>query len=85
MTDSDARTYYDLHKDNFRVPETQRARHILIQVGKTATEDERKTAREKAEGLLKKLKDGEDFGKLASEFSDDTASKAKGEFLAVYG
>ncbi len=84
VTDSDARLYYDLHKDDFKVPETQRARHILIKVGKTATEAERKTAREKAEGLLKRLKDGEDFGKLASEFSDDTASKARGGDLGFF-
>jgi parvulin-like peptidyl-prolyl isomerase len=31
-----------------------------------------------AEKLLKRAKDGEDFGKLAAEFSDDPGSKSKG-------
>lgn len=84
VTDSDARIYYELNKDDFKAPETVRARHILVNAGKTATEDEKEKAREKAEGLLKRLKDGEAFDKLASEFSDDTASKAKGGDLGFF-
>ena len=37
-----------------------------------------KEKREKAEGILKKIKDGEDFAKLAKEFSEDPGSKDKG-------
>jgi len=84
VTDSDARIHYDLHKDDFKIPETVRARHILILAGKAAAENEKKTAREKAEGLLKRLKDGEDFEKLASELSDDTASKERGGDLGFF-
>lgn len=34
--------------------------------------------REKAEQILQRARGGEDFGKLAEEFSEDTASKSKG-------
>lgn len=84
ITDVDATIYYDLHKDDFRVPETVRARHILIKVLKRTDEDEKRTALEKTEGILKRLKAGEDFAKLATELSEDTSSKAKGGDLGFF-
>lgn len=49
------------------------ARHILIRFG-----DDEEAARAKAENLLARLKNGEDFGDLAREFSEDTANAATG-------
>ncbi|OGH00273.1 MAG: hypothetical protein A2600_07300 [Candidatus Lambdaproteobacteria bacterium RIFOXYD1_FULL_56_27] len=47
------------------------ARHILILAKPNAPEGEVKKAKEKLEGLRKQLISGEDFGKLAQEFSQD--------------
>lgn len=52
-------------------------RHILIKADKSKTE-ELEEARKKAEGLLERIKKGEDFAALAKEFSDDPGSKDKG-------
>jgi hypothetical protein len=41
--------------------------------------------KEKAQGLLERVKKGENFEKLASEFSDDPGSKANGGDLGWFG
>ncbi|HVJ92264.1 MAG TPA: peptidylprolyl isomerase [Labilithrix sp.] len=52
-------------------------RHILVKGDKEKPE-ELEAARKKAEGILERIKKGEDFAKLAQEFSDDPGSKEKG-------
>lgn len=52
-------------------------RHILIKGSKDKPE-ELEAAKKKAEGILERIKKGEDFAKLAKEFSDDPGSKDKG-------
>ena len=44
-----------------------------------------KTPRDKAEELLKRVRAGEDFAKLAEEFSSDQGSKIKGGDLGWFG
>ncbi len=80
----DIDAYYKTHQEEFRTPEMVKARHILVKVDKTAPEEAKKAAKEKAEGLLKRLKGGEDFAKIAAEFSDDPGSKAKGGDLGFF-
>ena len=52
-------------------------RHILIKGDKDKPE-ELAAAKTKAEGILARIKKGEDFAALAKEFSDDPGSKDKG-------
>jgi peptidyl-prolyl cis-trans isomerase D len=52
-------------------------RHILIKADKSKPEA-LEEARKKAEGVLERVKKGEDFAALAKEFSDDPGSKDKG-------
>lgn len=52
-------------------------RHILVK-GDKAKPDELAAAKTKAEGILERIKKGEDFAKLAKEFSEDPGSKDKG-------
>jgi peptidyl-prolyl cis-trans isomerase C len=84
VSDDDLKTYYDTHKDEFKTPEMIKARHILVKVDSSASEDDKKKAKEKAEMYLKRIKDGEDFAKLASEVSDDPGSKTKGGDLGFF-
>lgn len=56
------------------------AQHILFNFG-TDTNG----AKVKAEQIFTRLKAGEDFGKLAAEFSDDPGSKVKGGDLGWFG
>lgn len=82
-TDADAKKFYDENTAKFEQPETVRAAHILLMTSDPATHadlaDEKKAEKKKQiEGLLKRAKAGEDFGKLAKEFSEDTGSKDNG-------
>jgi peptidyl-prolyl cis-trans isomerase C len=61
-----------------KVPERLRLRHILIAVDPKAPPADREKARQKAQDVLKRLQAGEDFGKLAQQYSDDPGSKTRG-------
>jgi parvulin-like peptidyl-prolyl isomerase len=56
----------------------------MIKVNKTDSTEAKKKAKEKAEGILKRVKTGEDFAKLAVEFSEDPGSKNKGGDLGFF-
>src|ERR1700690_1275084 len=77
--------YYDQHRDEYRVPDQVKVRHILIKTPLPAPgqkEDEKAIAeaRAKAEDILKQVKAGGDFAKLAEKDSDDPGTaKAGGE------
>jgi peptidyl-prolyl cis-trans isomerase C len=84
VSDKEAEDYYGKNKKVFEKPERVRARHILILVKQGAGDDEKKAAKKKAEGLLDRVRKGEDFAKLAGEFSDDPGSKQKGGDLGFF-
>lgn len=77
--------YYEKNRSELMEPEKIRARQIYIAVN---TETETKTkidaAKKKAESILERLKNGEDFGTLASEFSQDSLTKDKGGDLGYF-
>lgn len=84
VTDQDLQAYYDQHREEYRVPEQVKVSHILIKTplpAAGAKEDEKAVAdaRAKAEGVLKEVKAGGDFAKLAEKYSDDTTAKSGGE------
>jgi peptidyl-prolyl cis-trans isomerase C len=84
VSDKEAKAYYDKNIELFKTPEQVKARHILIQVPKDASEEDKKKLKEKAEELLKKVQAGEDFAKLAEANSDDPGTKAKGGELGFF-
>jgi peptidyl-prolyl cis-trans isomerase D len=76
-TDADLQAIYQQQIDSFKQGETRTARHILIAVnGKDPQADA--AAKAKAEDVLKQLKAGGDFAKLAAKYSDDPGSKNQG-------
>jgi parvulin-like peptidyl-prolyl isomerase len=82
-TDADAKKYYEDFPARFEQPEMVRASHILVSTidpeTKAPLADEKKLAKRKAaEDLLKRLRAGEDFAKLAKEFSEDPGSRDNG-------
>jgi peptidyl-prolyl cis-trans isomerase D len=84
VTDQDLQAYYDQHREEYRVAEQVKVSHILIKTplpAPGAKEDEKAVAdaRAKAEGVLKEVKAGGDFAKLAEKYSDDTTAKTGGE------
>ncbi len=74
VTDEALHQYYDqVAPERYTDAERRRARHILIEAGSDDA-----AAKQKADEVMAKAKAGEDFGKLAGEYSDDPGSKARG-------
>lgn len=81
--DEQARKFYDDNPRQFEQPESVRAAHILIATQDITTQKElsdaeKKERKKKIDALLVRARKGEDFGKLAKEFSDDPGSKDRG-------
>jgi peptidyl-prolyl cis-trans isomerase D len=77
VTDADLQRSYTQNQEAFRTPERVKARHILLKTqGKPASEEA--AIKAKGENLLKQIKGGADFAKLAKENSEDPGSAANG-------
>ena len=63
----DVAAFYRKHKDHFLIGESVRAAHIVKHVNEDVTEEQ---AREAIEDAQRRLDAGEEFEKLADEFSD---------------
>src|ERR1039458_7718116 len=75
--DADLERMYTQNQEAFRTPERVKARHILLKTqGKPASEEA--AIKAKGENLLKQIKSGADFAKLAKENSEDPGSGANG-------
>jgi peptidyl-prolyl cis-trans isomerase SurA len=78
----EAMKYYEEHKKDYIKPEQVALRAIEISTeGKK--ESEIPDLKKKAEELLKRINDGEDFGALAKRFSDGSTAQ-QGGYLGVY-
>ena len=79
VDDAQLRAYYDEQKtktpERYSQAEQRRVRHILLQV---ADPKEDAAVKAKADAILKRAQGGEDFSKLAKEFSQDTGSAQQG-------
>ncbi|HEY3738680.1 MAG TPA: peptidylprolyl isomerase [Bryobacteraceae bacterium] len=75
--DDQLRAAYNRDIDRFRLPERVKVRHILI-LTQGLNDEQKKAALDKIKGILKRVKAGEDFGKLAKEYSEDPGSKNNG-------
>ncbi len=64
--------------------EQVRARHILITVDKDASLKDKTAALNKAKEAKKKIDQGEDFAKVAQEYSQDTVSAKRGGDLGFF-
>lgn len=84
VSEEDARKFYDQNPDKFTRSESVKASHILIGVEPTASAEEKKTAREKAEKLRKELNGGADFAALAKANSSCPSSQQGGD-LGFFG
>src|SRR5690606_7280814 len=58
--------------------------HIMVKLSPTAGQDEIDNAKKKIDEIYGKLENGEDFARLAEQFSDDRGSAAKGGELPPF-
>jgi len=84
--ETELREYYNKNKDRYTDPEKIHARHILIRPDMKEKDRDaaKKAAVEKARGLLKRIKAGEDFSRIAKENSGDPGSAKKGGDLGWF-
>jgi peptidyl-prolyl cis-trans isomerase D len=69
VSDSEVRKYYDEHKDEFKVEERRKLNYVLFSTNPSA-EDTARTY-QLAEDIKKDAEAGQDFSKLADEYSED--------------
>ncbi len=77
-SDAGLQKRYQDAKEDFKQPEAAHILHILIKVDPKAAPAVDAAAKAKAENLVKQLRGGADFAKLARESSGDPSSSSKG-------
>ena len=81
ITDEDVRARYDAMIRRSASVSAVRLQHVLIGLPPKPTEAQVAQAKETSAVVIQRAKGGEDFGKLAAEFSDDEATKnSDGDF-----
>ncbi len=84
VSEEEVKAYYEKHREKYQEPRAVRARHILIEVPQGATPEQEKEALKKAQRLRERILKGEDFAKLAQEYSADPGTKEKGGELGFF-
>jgi peptidyl-prolyl cis-trans isomerase D len=86
LNEQDLKSYYEQNLQRLSSKEERRASHILITAAKDSPEAEKKTARAKAEELLKLVKaKPASFADVARKNSQDPGSAVKGGDLDFFG
>ena len=85
VSDQDAETYYKEHGAEFERPKRLKTAHILVRVAPTGGSEAENKSRAKIAEAIRRVKAGEDFGKLATEISEDTATAGQGGELGFVG
>ena len=83
-SEAELQAYYNEHKAEFLAPATVKAQHILVKADQDADPEAVAAALAKAQTILKELKQGADFAKLAEKYSDDPGSKTRGGDLGYF-
>ncbi len=77
------KSYFDSHQADFSKPEQAKVRHILVKAEK-GNADQVSKAKAEAEAIVKSLKSGADFAKLAQEKSQDPGSAKQGGVIDYF-
>jgi len=88
-TDADVKKYYEDNPKASEMPEQVHVRHILLLTMDTTThapipDDQVKAKKKQIDDILKRARSGEDFAKLAKEYSEDPGSKDNGGELPPF-
>ena len=83
VTEGDIDQYLNANREKLETGLSFEARHILFVPTAGAGEDGWQAARRRGEDIYTRVMGGEEFGELAREFSDDTATAKNGGRLGV--
>ena len=85
VSDADTEAYYKEHRAEYERPKRLKTSHILVRVPPTGGSEAENKSKAKVEEAIRRAKAGEDFGKLAKELSEDTATAPQGGDLGFVG
>ena len=85
VTDQEAEAYYEANKDDFKVEEQVRARHLLVRVADNATEADVAKAMETVNKAQADLKAGKTFEETAAAYTEDPSGIQTGGELGWFG
>ncbi len=83
VSQEDIQAYYEQQQEKYKVPEKVEARHILIKVDETDTDEAVKKALERAQEVYQMAAKGQDFEALAKKYSEGP-SKTSGGYLGTF-
>ncbi len=78
INEEELKEYYEKNKNNYKIPQGVKIKHILIYVPKDANEKIEQQAFEKALKIRKKILEGTSFEEMVEKYSEDIVSKRKG-------
>ncbi|RKX60555.1 MAG: hypothetical protein DRP29_02410 [Thermodesulfobacteriota bacterium] len=78
INEEELKEYYEKNKNNYKIPQGVKIKHILIYVPKDADEKIEQQAFEKALKIRKKILEGTSFEEMVEKYSEDIVSKRKG-------
>ncbi len=81
VTDEEIKKYIDENKEALTQNETYKLRQIFFK--RPSSDSDQKTIEDKAGQIIERIKNGEDFSKLAIEFSEDASGKQGGELGVI--
>jgi peptidyl-prolyl cis-trans isomerase D len=84
IDEKDIQAYYEDNQSKYEEKKQIKARHILFRVDLKVTPAEEANIKEKAMTVLKRAQAGEDFAKLAKEFSQDESTAPNGGLLEYF-
>ena len=84
VTEAECRGFYDSHPENFFVPERLRVSHLFLAAPPETAPEIVEAKRTAIEALSVRLVADEDFASLASENSEDEATKLRGGDLGYF-
>jgi parvulin-like peptidyl-prolyl isomerase len=79
VSNEEVHDFYVNNPDKFHVPESVKARHILLKVHPSANDETRNGVRERMNGIVEQLANGADFSALAIKYSEDTSASDGGD------
>ena len=83
VSDADVQSYYERHMQSANLQ--VRASHIFLSIPEGADAANAQEKERQAQLLLKRAQSGEDFARLAREYSEDPATRAEGGDLGWFG
>lgn len=84
VTGAEIEAYYRDNSAQFVGQDQVHARHILFLADQSAAPEQKAAARKKAEGVLAQIRQGKDFGELATKNSEDPGSAPQGGDLGFF-